>query len=161
LAKAPITGTRSTGAVYARIFAGRHPEQVSGMVLLDGQPVEAFDRLPDYPVFYRHVQRISSLLPRRVYSSFRDEFATLPRTLQQARAFPTLGHLPLAVVTASRDAQPGWLPLQDEMAALSSNSRHVVVPYAHADVVLDPDAAVISSQVIGEVVRAVRRARPI
>jgi pimeloyl-ACP methyl ester carboxylesterase len=34
---------RSSGAEYVRIFAGRYPEQVAGMVLLDAQPTEAFE----------------------------------------------------------------------------------------------------------------------
>ncbi len=33
----------SSGAAYVRIFAGRYPEQVAGMVLLDAQPSEAFE----------------------------------------------------------------------------------------------------------------------
>ena len=41
----------SSGAAYVRIFAGRHPDQVAGAVLLDGQPAEAFERLPDSPAF--------------------------------------------------------------------------------------------------------------
>jgi pimeloyl-ACP methyl ester carboxylesterase len=39
----------SSGAQYVRIFAGRYPEQAAGMVLLDGQPAEAFEGLPWYP----------------------------------------------------------------------------------------------------------------
>ena len=38
---------------YVRIFAGRYPEQVAGMVLLDGQPAEAFERLPTLPGLLR------------------------------------------------------------------------------------------------------------
>ena len=38
-----------SGAQYVRIFAGRYPEQVAGMVLLDGQPAEAFESLPAFP----------------------------------------------------------------------------------------------------------------
>jgi len=52
----------SSGAQYVRIFAGRYPEQVAGMVLLDGQPAEAFD-LPSYPAFYRAFHRIFAVLP--------------------------------------------------------------------------------------------------
>ena len=53
----------SSGAEYVRIFAGRYPEQVAGMVLLDGQPAEAFEGLPAYPAFYNRFRRISALLP--------------------------------------------------------------------------------------------------
>lgn len=165
----------SSGAAYARIFTGRYPEQVAGLVLLDGQPAEAFERLPDFPAFYRGFRRISALLPslarvgagRLVFDgdvgsptaagSLRDEFERLPAILRQAGASPTFGNRPLVVVTASRDAQAGWLPLQDEMAALSTNSIHRVVPYTHASLVMDPVASETSVDAISDVVRAVRR----
>lgn len=44
----PVVLVGSSGANYVRIFAERHPEQVAGVVLLDGQPAEAFERLPGY-----------------------------------------------------------------------------------------------------------------
>jgi pimeloyl-ACP methyl ester carboxylesterase len=53
----------SSGAQYVRIFAGRYPEQVAGMVLLDGQPAEAFEGLPSYSMFYRVFHRIFAVLP--------------------------------------------------------------------------------------------------
>ena len=53
----------SSGAEYVRIFAGRYPELVAGMVLLDGQPAEAFEGLLAYPAFYNGFRRISALFP--------------------------------------------------------------------------------------------------
>ena len=53
----------SSGAQYVRIFAGRYPEQVAGMVLLDGQPAEAFEGLPSFPAFYSGFRRVFALLP--------------------------------------------------------------------------------------------------
>jgi pimeloyl-ACP methyl ester carboxylesterase len=179
----------SSGAQYVRNFAGRYPEQFAGMVLLDGQPAEAFESLPAYPAFYARFRRISALLPslarlgvgrlaaysgfaslpatardaeRRHYSSarhyrsLRDELAALPTALAQARSFQALGGRPLVVVTAALDALAGWLPLQDRMAALSTNSSHRVVPYAHDALVTDQAAAQMSSQAIRDVVHAVR-----
>lgn len=184
----------STGAQYVRTFAGRYPEQVAGMVLLDGQPAEALESLPDFPLFYSVFRRVSALLPSlarlgvarlfdpagygslpatagdrlrlthssvRLFRSLRDEFAQLPTSLAQARSFQSLGDRPLVVVTATRGAQAGWLPLQDEMAKLSTNSRHQVVSYEHAEIVLDETAAQTSSQAIRDVVSAVRSAAPL
>ncbi len=165
----------STGAQYVRIFTGRYPEQVAGMVLLDGQPAEALERLPTFPAFYNGFRRVSALLPsvarlgvgRLVYDanvgslpanarSLRDEFAELPTSLAQARSFQSLGARPLVVVTAAVDAQAGWLPLQDEMATLSTNSSHRVVPYTHDALITDQTAAQTSSQAIRDVLHAVR-----
>jgi pimeloyl-ACP methyl ester carboxylesterase len=177
----------SSGAEYVRIFAGRYPEQVAGMVLLDAQPTEAFEGLPAYPAFYSAFRRISALLPSlarlgvgrlvppdralpepardiqhlhhaspRLYRSLRDEFAELPTSLAQARSFQNLGDRPLVVVTATRDALAGWLPLQDRMARLSTNSSHRLVPYTHDALVTDRTAAEASTQAIRDVVHAAR-----
>jgi pimeloyl-ACP methyl ester carboxylesterase len=165
----------SSGAQYVRIFAGRYPEQVAGMVLLDGQPAEAFERLPAFPGFYDRFRRVFALLPsvarlgagRLVFAdhvgsvpanarSLRDEFAELPTSLAQARSFQNLGDRPLVVVTAAMDAPAGWLPLQDEMATLSMNSSHRVVPYTHEALITDETAARASSQAIRDVIHAVR-----
>jgi hypothetical protein len=159
------------------------------MVLLDGQPPEAFERLPSFPAFYDGFRRISALLPSlarlgvgrlvyhadfaslpaqaremqrlnyssaRLYRSLRDEFAELPTSLDQARSSQNLGDRPLVVVTAARDALAGWVPLQDKMAALSTNSSHRVVPYTHDSLITDQAAAQTSAQAIRDVVNAVR-----
>ena len=39
-----------------------------------------------------------------------------------------LGARPEVVLTAGQAAEAGWLPLQDRMATLSTNSSHHVVP---------------------------------
>ncbi|HEY7440997.1 MAG TPA: alpha/beta hydrolase, partial [Vicinamibacterales bacterium] len=183
----------SSGAQYVRIFADRYPEQVAGMVLLDGQPAEAFEGLPSYPTFYRIFQRIFAVLPtlarlglgrvvvqpyaelpaagrevQRVhyasaqfYRSLRDEFEELPASLAQAQSCQSLGDRPLVVVTAAQDAQAGWLPLQDRLARLSTNSSHRVVSYAHIALVTDETAARTSIHAIRDVVDAVRSNVPL
>jgi hypothetical protein len=73
----------------------------------------------------------------------RDEFAVLPDAFQQAGALGSFGDKPLAVVTAGSEAPDGWLPLQNEMAALSTRSVHHVLPDAtHTSLIEDKrDAA--------------------
>ncbi len=185
----------STGGVYMRIFAARYPDQVSGMVLLDSQPNEAFTGLPDYPAFYSLFRRGSALFPSfarfgvarlaslntgaslpplsrtderktwsttRHYRTLRDEFAELPTALKQAQALTTFGDKPLIVITAGKKAQQGWLPLQDKMATLSTNSLHRVMPdMEHTSLVEDQYGASLSSQAINDVVEAVRTGRPL
>jgi pimeloyl-ACP methyl ester carboxylesterase len=50
---------------------------------------------------------------------------------------PPLGSLPLTVITAGKNQTPGWQLMQDELAALSDNSVHVVAEgashYVHHD----------------------------
>src|SRR5207237_1024344 len=54
----------STGAQYVRIFAGRYREQFARIVLLDGQPAEAFEGLSAFPAFYSGFR--ASLRSRRL-----------------------------------------------------------------------------------------------
>ena len=79
----------SSGAQYVRIFAGRYPEQVAGMVLLDGQPAEAFEGLPWYPMFYSVFHRIFAVLP----------------TLARLGVGRVLVHADLALPAHARDIQ--------------------------------------------------------
>lgn len=189
-----VLAGHSSGALYVRVFADRYPDEVAGVVLLDGQPAAAFERLPAYPGFYRTFRRVAGLLPTlarlgvariaftflssdlppeareraridnsspRLYRSLRDEFLQLPASLRQAGSCATLGARPLIVVTATQDAQAGWLPLQDEMATLSTNAVHRVTPYTHLALVEEQHASQASIRAIRDVVTAVRTGRPL
>ena len=60
--------------------------------------------------------------------------------MRQAGAVRGLGNLPLAVVSAG-EQDPDWLALQNELAALSTNSTHRVINGAtHTSVVDDPES---------------------
>src|ERR1700730_9929728 len=88
----------------------------------------------------------------------RDEVAELPITLNQAAAFTSIGNRPLIVVTAAKEAQAWWLPLQDQMAGYSSNSVHRVLPNTnHLELIEEKSSAAQASQAILDVVEAVRR----
>src|SRR5947207_10941055 len=92
----------------------------------------------------------------------RDEFAELPITLKEAAELTTLGDRPLIVVTAGKGAEAGWLPLQDKMAGLSTNSVHRVLPDTdHPGVIHDKAGAAVASQAILDVVASVRSGGPL
>ena len=60
-------------------------------------------------------------------------------------------------MTAEKDAEGGWMPPRDELAALSTNSVHRYLSDAtHQMVVEDRDAARQASRAILEVVNALR-----
>lgn len=92
----------------------------------------------------------------------RDEFAELPTTLKEAAALTTLGDRPLIVVTAAKGAQAGWLPLQDKMTGLSTDSVHRVLPdIDHPGLVHDRAGAAQASQAILDVAASVRSGTPL
>jgi len=94
--------------------------------------------------------------------SVRDEIAELPTALQQAAALTSLGDRPLIVVTAAAEAQAGWLPLQEKMLNLSTNSLHRVLPDAtHASLIEDESDAAVASQAILDAVESVRTGTPL
>src|SRR5215211_8029506 len=55
-----------------------------------------------------------------------EEFSATPDTNAQVRSMGNLGDKPLAVVSAGEQSS-SWLEMQDELAALSTNSIHPVV----------------------------------
>jgi pimeloyl-ACP methyl ester carboxylesterase len=88
---------------------------------------------------------------------YRDAAIGLRAALTQAQALTSLGDKPLIVLTAAKDAHAGWLPLQEKMAGLSTNSvQRVIKDATHGSIIEDEDDAAISIQAILDVVAAVR-----
>jgi pimeloyl-ACP methyl ester carboxylesterase len=190
-----VLAGHSTGAVYTQIFAARYPNDVAGMVLLDGQSPYVYTQLPGWRTFYSIFTRGEALLPSlsrigitRVgnnytysglppqvraeeradwstaghYRALHDELAQLRTSLTQAQMLTSFGDKPLIVVTAGKDAQEGWVPLQDKMALLSSNSMHRVLPnVTHSSLVEDQHDSTGASSAVIDVVHAVRSGAPL
>jgi pimeloyl-ACP methyl ester carboxylesterase len=96
------------------------------------------------------------------YRALHDEIAQLRTSLNQAQAVTDFGDKPLIVVTAGKDAQDGWLPLQDKMLQLSTNSVHRVLPdVSHASLIEDHHDSTHASSAILDVVHAVRTGAPL
>lgn len=92
-----------------------------------------------------------------------DEISELPAAFDQAKALQSLGHKPLAVVTATGSLQDtdGWGAAQDRLAALSANASHRIVKASHAGVLDDERAAAASAAAITAVITAVRTGNPV
>ena len=164
----------SSGGDYVRVFAGRYPDQLAGVVLLDAQPADAFTALPDYPTTYRLVLRplasLTAPLARigvmRLFGdedatpaygrAYRDAVVELPDVLDQAQSVTSLGSVPLIVVSAGSGGQPGWEAAQDRLAGLSTESVHRIIPAATHDSLVSGDDASASSQAILDVVASIR-----
>jgi pimeloyl-ACP methyl ester carboxylesterase len=112
---------------------------------------------PDLPPQQR--AQLDALTPStRHVTTYALEFLAPTQTLRLG----SLGNKPLAVVTAPKQAEPGWLELQDDLATLSSDSTHRVVKGAtHTSLLYDRSDAQASSAAIVEVVGAVRNDRPL
>jgi pimeloyl-ACP methyl ester carboxylesterase len=99
----------------------------------------------------------------RGMANMRADQSALPVAFRQAQALSTLGDTPLVVLTAQDnvDAKPGWGTAQDQMAALSTNSRHTVENLSHVGLLTDPDGASWTVAAITDVATAARTHRPL
>ncbi|SFP67535.1 Pimeloyl-ACP methyl ester carboxylesterase [Geodermatophilus dictyosporus] len=176
----------SIGGDHAMIYAARYPEQVAGMVLLDatdpyrvgGGPPSAMAVLPSLarlgvgrlpPTSYWSTLpepaagqvRMFNANPRG-WRNVRDEIATLPALLTQARDLTTLGDMPLVVLTAAgAEDDPARLAGQERMAALSTNSSHRPADAGHGALLDEERGAASSVQAVQDVVQAVRAGTPL
>ena len=97
----------------------------------------------------------------REFTTYVLEFLAPTQTLRLGSP-GSLGNKPLAVVTAPKQAEPGWLEHQDKLATLSSDSIHRVVKGAtHTSLLYDRSDSQATSAAIVEVVAAVRNDRPL
>jgi pimeloyl-ACP methyl ester carboxylesterase len=118
-----------------------------------------FPAHPDLPSQQRaQVEAFNSSTQHLVATT--EEFRATPETVAQVRGAGDLGDKPLAVVTAGGQP-PDWLEVQDELAALSSDSTHRVVDGAtHESLLYESRDAQVTSAAIHQVVEAVRTNRP-
>ncbi len=114
---------------------------------------------PDLPQQQR--AQIDALTPStRQWSTSALEFLAPTQTLRLGSP-GSLGNKPLAVVTAG-ESEPSWLKRQDDLATLSSDSKHRVVEGAtHTSLSYERSDARATSAAIVEVVVAVRNDRPL
>lgn len=185
-----VLAGHSVGGTYALVYAVHYPDEVAGLALIDSSTPYQFDlpdypgtyamlrRLYSVmPAFARTgilrvVPGFGGLPPRarnaasafasspRELRADRVEVAALPHMFDEAKAVTTLGAKPLAIVTAPRGAQRGWLEAQRQLAALSTSGvQRIVAGATHAELLEDTRYATITSRAITQVVRQARSGR--
>jgi pimeloyl-ACP methyl ester carboxylesterase len=93
----------------------------------------------------------------------RAEQEALPEAFMQAQALTTLGTRPLVVLTAQDnvDQLPGWGTAQDQLAQLSTNTRHTVANLDHMAFLDDPAGSKLSVDAITDVIASIRSDTPL
>jgi pimeloyl-ACP methyl ester carboxylesterase len=164
----------SVGGMYAREYYRQFPEHVKGMVLVErwlapigwtrltGEVPERFAESPlPVPIRDRLVAiNLKSHLPGTMVR----EGKGMRVDLEANRAPPTLGDIPLIVISEGKPNIPfmqerieTWYALQDELARLSARGKHIVATQsAHAIHRTEPELIVES---VRQVVHAARESR--
>jgi pimeloyl-ACP methyl ester carboxylesterase len=148
----------SVGGWHMRVFASTHPEEVSGLVLVDAshedQPLTAppFARL--VPIAGRlGVMRLLGIEIGRDYpaTAFRahrfaalyDELTAMPESVAQVKASRRELQIPVVVITAGQGTDPEWRAFQRDQKTLSRRSCQIVAGNSdHAIVLSEPGAVV-------------------
>jgi len=139
----------SFGALYVRVFAMRFPEDVAGLVLIDGV----------------HERSQAAAIMAKMEEG--EDVVSLERTGMadyfisgDFSVFGKLPDVPMVVMTSTRsksqDYRKVWRDLHSELFQATSNGMHIVTDQAgHSIYVDDPDLVVMA---ISYVINAVRKA---
>jgi pimeloyl-ACP methyl ester carboxylesterase len=161
----------SVGGFNVRLFAGRYPEEVAGVVLVDSSHPDQLTRIaavlpPETPDESSSLK----LLRRAPDADLSTEVIDFRACADQARGIETIGFKPLAVISQSPNAfgprgippsvweqiRMAWAALQQDLLGLSALGRHVVATHAgHQVQAEEPDLVV--NAILG-VVREVKGA---
>ena len=172
----------SLGGFIVRIFAHDYASEVAGVVLVDSMnPKQVSESLSNRLALYSSLEAglarvgvgrlllklgiLPSVSPgQEAYyplfvrpQSFRttaNEYRRLPDSAAQAAAVTSFGDLPLIVLTAKLNDNPGWPEWQTELLQLSSNSQQLFAENSgHVIQDDEPDAAVDAILKMVELVR--------
>ena len=165
-----VLAGHSNGGLFSLLYASRYPQQVAGMVLIDGVH-------PDY--HRRSIEVAKRFLPRELWDELVAAACGIPpvqvdvelmdicRAEAQTRAVLAahpLRRMPLAVITRGglhypagtlEDAQERlWRRLQNELAAMQPGSTHVIATRSGHDIQHEQPELVLAQ--LRRVVAAVR-----
>ena len=182
-----VLAGHSVGGTYALAYAMTFPADVAGVALIDSATPYQFDLpdYPGFYAMWKRASAVLPSLARlgllrllnaggtlppdaqRATSHFaasprelradRVEFGQLPTVFEQTKALKSLNGKPLYVLTAALGNQRGWLPAQQKLAKLSTNSvQRTATGATHAALLEERSFAAVTSGAIGDVVRAAR-----
>ena len=173
----------SLGGFIVRIFAHDYASEVAGVVLIDSMnPKQVTESLSNSLAQMSSIQavvarfgvgRLIVKLPAIAsgappngeayyplfirpgsFQTTAKEYQQLPASAAEASAVQTFGDLPLIVLTARLNDNPGWPEWQNELLQLSSNSEHLFAENSGHVIQFDqPDAAVSAILKMVELVR--------
>lgn len=150
----------SVGGFNVRLFAGKYPDEVAGMVLVDSSHPDQLTKFasilpPETPDEGMPLR----LLRRGPHATLSTEAIDFQTCAEQARRVTTIGVKPLVVVSQSPHAlaPPGipvpvwekiriaWSDLQSDLLGLSGLGTHVIATHAGHQIQLEEPDLVIDA----------------
>jgi pimeloyl-ACP methyl ester carboxylesterase len=165
-----VLAGHSNGGLFSLLYASRHPEQVAGMVLIDGvhpayhrRSIEVAERFAPRDQWDLLVAAACGIPPVQVDPELMDICGAEAQTRTALAAHP-LRRMPLSVIThGGLHFPPGsqaaaqerlWRQLQDELAAMQPGSIHVIATRSGHDIQHEQPELVLAQ--LRRVVAAVR-----
>jgi pimeloyl-ACP methyl ester carboxylesterase len=166
-----VLAGHSDGGLFVQLYASKHPSEVAGLVLIDAVSPHYYARrtallkklLP--PAAWKATMReLRARAPALIDPEQIDMETSLAQTRAALHAAP-LHPMPLFVLTHGRVDQPDtdprisapderlWQTLQNELAALVPNSKHVIAKRSGHDIQHDQPELVVNA--VHDVVEAV------
>lgn len=150
----------SFGGLNVRLYAARHPDQVAGLVLVDGTP-EDFPGIEDSlrtPGEREKLRTSRSLAPL----AFTEEIESMAASAASVREATLPASLPVTILTASHrgdspEFRSAWATLQRRMAASFPNGRQVLAERSDHYIQFDEPEKVIEA--VREIVNTLRLRR--
>jgi len=170
----------SLGGLPMRVFTHDYPGDIAGLVLVEsmfpGQTgyatpsivISSFPLLARFGLVRLLVKPLglinyvppseeaylSRFVRPQSAQALADEIQEIPDSMTEAGTVSTFGDLPLIVLTAKLNQNPGWQAGQAELPKLSSNSQQLIADKSdHLIAILQPDAAVAAILKMVEQVR--------
>ena len=177
-----VLAGHSFGGLYTLAFAARYPDEVAGMVLVDSTapaPAEpgalrtpsgdggSYDLLGRVSVLLSTSARLGlgRLVGIPTASHLRstiDEYIQASASVEEAAALHDFADKPLVVLTAGSGSSDGWSETQEALAALSTDSVHLVIEGTdHGSMIEDGKGAAATTQAILDVVSSIRTGTPL
>ena len=167
-----VLAGHSDGGLFVQLYASAHPGEVAGLVLIDAVHKDYYARrtallkrlLP--PAAWKVTMRQLRARPPALVDPEQIDIETSLAQTRAALAAAKLRPMPLFVLTRGREDQPDsdprlnradvrlWRTLQDEIAALVPNSKHVIAKRSGHDIHLhQPELVVNALRDVAEAVR--------
>lgn len=165
-----VLAGHSNGGLFSLLYASRYPEQVAGMVLIDGvhpdyhrRSIEVAKQFVPRALWDQVVASACGIPPVQLDAELMDICRAEAQTRAALAAHP-LRRMPLAVIThggehfppGSQDAAQErlWQQLQDELAAMQPGSTHVIATGSGHDIQHEQPELVLAQ--VRRIVAAVR-----